>query len=140
MGGEVGSGRWHTPSDGKRIVYLAEHPALALIESLVNLRAHRDFLPDSFQLLKIEVPSEIAVESCREDDLPEDWKEDFSQTQTLGNEWLARRTSALISVPSAPSPESSNYLLNPLHPDAAACEIVWSRWIRYDKRFFRTSE
>jgi hypothetical protein len=39
-------------------------------------------------------------------------------------------------VPSAPSPESSNYLLNPLHPDARSLVIDWSRWIDYDKRLF----
>ncbi|MEA2543931.1 MAG: hypothetical protein QOH35_5297, partial [Acidobacteriaceae bacterium] len=32
MGGEKTDGRWHTAKRGKRIVYLSDYPALALIE------------------------------------------------------------------------------------------------------------
>jgi len=140
LGGERGNARWHTKSPGKRIVYLADHPALALVETLVNLRGTKDRLPERFQLLRIETRAGTPVEEIREDALSEGWHEDPTETQALGDEWLARRSSALISVPSAPSPESMNYLLNPLHPDAAGCEVVWSRWVRYDKRLFRLSE
>jgi RES domain-containing protein len=140
LGGERGNARWHTKLPGRRIIYLAEHPALALVETLVNLRGKKEILPDRFQLLRIEIAPATVVETILEDALPEDWREDFAATQTLGNEWLARRSSALVAVPSAPSPESTNYLLNPLHPDAAGCKVVWSRWVRFDRRLFRLSE
>jgi len=140
IGAEVGTGRWHTPSEGKRLIYLAEHPALALIESLVNLRAKKDYLPESFQLLKVESPPDIAIESIAEGTLSKGWRDDFVETQSLGNDWLSRRLTALLAIPSAPSPESTNYLFNPLHPDAAGVKVAWSRWIRYDRRLFRLSE
>jgi RES domain-containing protein len=140
LGGERGNARWHTMAEGKRIVYLAEHPALALVETLVNMKGDRRGLPKEFRLLRVEVASEIVVESIGEETLPEGWRDDFPATQALGDDWLARQSSALISVPSAPSPESRNYLFHPRHPEAEKVRVVWSRWIRYDRRLFRVSE
>ncbi len=39
LGGRFGKARWDTPARDKRIVYLAEHPALALLETLVNSKS-----------------------------------------------------------------------------------------------------
>jgi hypothetical protein len=36
-------------------------------------------------------------------------------------------------------PESWNYLLNPLHPDAAKLQMEWATHITYDNRLFRLS-
>jgi hypothetical protein len=36
-----------------------------------------------------------------------------------------------------PSPESTNCLFNPLHPDARKVRVEWSRWIDYDRRLFQ---
>ncbi len=140
IGGELGKGRWHTPVDGKRIVYLAEHPALALLETLVNLKERPEDGADQYQLLRIEVPDSLQFDRIPEHSLPADWRDKPTITQAMGNEWLAQKETALLAVPSVPSPESTNYLLNPLHPEAAGCTIVWSRWIRYDRRLFRLSE
>jgi hypothetical protein len=41
-----------------------------------------------------------------------------------------------LAVPSAPSPESLNYLLNPLHGDAAGVMIAWCKRLDYDRRLF----
>ena len=56
LGAERSDGRWHTAAPGKRIVYLAEHPAVAFIENLANLNGDPSFFPEHFQLLKIAVP------------------------------------------------------------------------------------
>jgi RES domain-containing protein len=140
LGGERGDARWHTKAPGKRIVYLAEHPALALVETIVNLGGRTNVLPEQFQLLRIETEFEMKFESVLKDALTESWRENFDETQRLGNGWLERNSSALLAVPSAPSPESTNYLFNPLHPDASKVSVSWSRWIRYDRRLFRLSE
>lgn len=140
LGGELSTGRWHTAAAGKRIVYLAEHPALAIVESLVNLFGNQHRLPETFQLLRIEVPEETEFDSIQERLLPQQWHENFAQTQALGDDWLQRNETALLAVPSAPSPESTNYLLNPRHPDAPRIAVVWSRWLRYNRRLFRLSE
>ena len=140
LGGERGDARWHTKAPGKRIVYLAEHPALALVETIVNLGGRTNVLPEQFQLLRIDTPSEVKFQAIREDALTGEWRENFTETQAHGDRWLQKQTSALLAVPSAPSPESTNYLLNPLHPDAHKVSVSWSRWIRYDRRLFRLSE
>jgi RES domain-containing protein len=134
-GGEKSDGRWHPAAKGKRIVYLAEHPAVALIEVLANLKGNPRLFPDTYRLMKIGSPGvpQIAADIAR---LHKDWRNDLARTQELGNAWLAAGTAALLAVPSAPSPESTNYLLNPRHPDAARLTIQWTRWIDYDKRLF----
>jgi RES domain-containing protein len=140
IGGEKADGRWHTAAKGKRIVYLSEHPAVALVEILANLKGNPRLFPDAYRLMKIDVHPKLwsAIEPAAP--LPDDWRDTLEPTRALGHAWLAARTSALLRVPSAPSPESSNYLLNPLHPDARTLTIEWTKWVTYDKRLFHLHE
>ncbi len=62
------AGRWH--SQGRRIVYLADHPSNALLEMLVHM--DRDLIPSTYQLLRVVVPDDIALETPS--DLAEDWR------------------------------------------------------------------
>lgn len=133
-GGERADGRWHTAEHGKRVVYLSEHPALALVEVLVNLKGKPELLPDSYQLIKVNVPETLMRPGVT---LPLAWRESLPATQTAGNTWLRDASSALLSVPSIPVPESTNYLLNPAHPEARLVKVEWCRWIRYDARLFQ---
>jgi RES domain-containing protein len=139
-GGEKSDGRWHTAAKGKRIVYLAEHPAVALVEVLANLKGNPRLFPDTYRLMKIETPADIPLPNVDTAKLHQDWPNDLALTQQLGDAWLAAANSALLAVPSAPSPESTNFLLNPRHPDAANLRSLWARWIDYDKRLFHLRE
>jgi len=136
LGGEKADGRWHTAARGKRIVYLAEHPAVALIETLANLEGDPELFPDSFQMIKAEVNDEASVELLDPGKLPRNWENNIKATQAIGDKWLAEGRSTLLVVPSVPSPESTNYLYNPLHKGAGGVVQVWSRKLRYDKRLF----
>jgi RES domain-containing protein len=138
MGGERSDGRWHRAARGKRIVYFSEHPALALIEVLANLKANPKLFADTYQLMKVTVPDRVSTDALAAETLTANWRDDFNQTRSLGDSWLEERASALLGVPSVPVPESQNYLLHPLHPDAKGLEIEWCRWIKFDKRVFRT--
>ncbi len=140
IGGEKADGRWHTAARGKRIVYLSEHPAVALVEVLANLHTNPKLLPETHQLIKVIVPQGLLKEVLASDRLSEGWRENVRETRAMGDEWLAMNFSALLVVPSAPSPESSNCLLNPLHRDAKKVEIAWCRWIKYDRRLFRVAD
>jgi RES domain-containing protein len=140
LGGEFTDGRWHTAAVGKRIVYLAEHPALAILEALVNLAGRTQDLPDTYQLLEIEVAG--AVWSKRKllaDTNARIFDKDlrFDESQVIGDRWLQKNSSALAVVPSAPSPFSWNILLNPLHPDAHSVRIASSYSLAYDDRLFK---
>jgi RES domain-containing protein len=136
LGGERSDGRWHTMAKGKRIVYLSEHPALALIEVLANLKGNPKLFPDAYRLMKIAVPHSLWDAAAQAPALPTDWRDNLNHTRNIGDLWLASRSSALLVVPSAPAPESSNYLLHPLHPGAHSLVVEWSKWIDYDKRLF----
>ena len=136
LGGEKSDGRWHTAAHGKRIVYLSEHPALALVEVLANLHGDPRLLPDNYQLIKVRIEPELPAEQFDAASLADNWRENFEQTQTAGDEWLAKRRGALLAVPSGPSPESINYLLNPLHADARRVGMEWTKRFGYDKRLF----
>jgi RES domain-containing protein len=134
VGAETVSARWHTAATGKRIVYLAEHPALALVEMLVNLRRDPKRVPALFQLLKVAVPEGISAENVDRAYVGKSWEAEQRGTQVIGDDWLAKGESALLRIPAAPAPESWNYLLNPLHSDAREIQIEWRRWIAYDER------
>jgi RES domain-containing protein len=133
VGGLRAGGRWHFA--GQPIVYLAEHPALALLEILVHLEVGSlDQLPRSYQLLRLEVDESITVAEIGIATLPDDWKADCNWTQNAGTEWLCGGSTPLLKVPSAVVPFASNYLLNPAHPDVVKIQIVEVRQVQHDPR------
>jgi RES domain-containing protein len=133
-GGRKAGARWHTA--GSRIVYLAESPMSALVETLVHLNVDPEDTPDLYTLLKISVPDDIVVESLG---LPagSDWKQSVDLTRSVGNAWLTSLRTAIARVPSAIAPHTWNYLLNPEHPDAKKIEIAEAIRERFDDRLFR---
>ncbi len=143
LGGERADGRWHTAARGKRIVYLSEHPALALIENLANLKGNPSLLPDQYQLMELEADEEVigrAALAIDDAGRRPSLTTPLSSTQNEGDTWLREGKSAFLVVPSFPSPFSLNYLFNPLHPDASRLKILHCRWLKYDRRLFRIPE
>lgn len=141
LGGEKADGRWHTAARGKRIVYLSESPAGALLESLANLKGNPALFPEKFQLLEISTPDDVydsmvfpsggsPASRAFYKPLP------LSQSRKKGNNWLQSNVSALAGIPSFPSPYSLNILLNPKHPDARKISIKECGRIKYDRRLF----
>ena len=115
-------GRWH--SIGLPILYLAASPPGALVEVLVHLELDEGPLPGQYQLLEIAAPDTLAIENLIPDhpsmELP---GQNLTQTRALGDAWLRSRGTVLARVPSAILPSTWNYLLNPMHPDAAQVAI-----------------
>jgi RES domain-containing protein len=123
------SGRWNEA--GLPIVYLAESPAGALLEVCVShfvercaaglyassCRRSRDRIPLHF-------PGFVAAGLDSEPEI----------TRELGNKWLRERASVLLKVPSAIVPQTSNYIFNPLHPDAAKFDITQVFQYPFDMR------
>lgn len=131
-GGLHASGRWH--SRGRRVVYLADHPASALIEIMVHLEIDAEDLPTHYQLLGVDVPDGVAAAHIEETELPPGWRGDVALTRARGDTWLSENAAALLRVPSAIVPESANYLLNPAHPDAARINIESALRAPFDPR------
>jgi RES domain-containing protein len=120
IGGTLAPGRWH--SKGRPILYAAEHPALALLETLVHL--DRSELPDSFQLLGIDIPDAIQFEAAPQTELTAHWAQDEAATRRLGDRWLREGASLLLRAPTALVPHAWNFLVNPAHPDISAATIA----------------
>jgi RES domain-containing protein len=135
-GGLGASGRWHT--EGRLVVYLADCPAGALLERIVQMTdMYEDaFLPDFYQLLKVAVPDELAIKPLNAI-APTDWKERPEFTRAIGDVWLTSRETALARVQSAIAPQTWNYLLNPEHPDAKKIVVAEVIRERFDNRLFR---
>lgn len=131
-GGTKYPGRWHHA--GSPIVYLAEHPALALLETLVHLEFDSiDDMPANYQLLEVSAPDDSIIETVIND---LHWKEDQQLTMDMGSQWLTSQESLLLRVPSVIAP-GWNYLLNPSHPRAHECAIESVAQYPYDQRLHR---
>jgi RES domain-containing protein len=136
-GGRRVAARWH--ERGRPTVYLAEHPALAILETLVHLDIDPDELPSHYQLLTVEVPHDVAVEDLTETALAAqiaNWRQAPDETRQLTRSWFGERRTALFRVPSVIVPAAYNYLLNPLHPEAARIAVAARETVRYDARLF----
>jgi RES domain-containing protein len=134
-GGIANSARWH--SRGRAIVYMAESPPGALLERLVHLEIDPKDLPSNYQLLAVDVPDDLAFETVDQQILPVDWRYNDSATQKIGDDWLQAGRTALLRVPSAITPHTFNWLLNPAHEEAAAARIVEVISAPFDLRLFR---
>jgi RES domain-containing protein len=128
-GGISIAGRWHHA--GRPVVYLAASPAGALIETCVHTSAND--IPPSFTLLKVIGP-DLPFEEIKLTTLKQNWSERIDITRDLGAKWLERGSTVLLCVPSGLVPETVNYLLNPLHPDARLFQIEKSFLYPFDAR------
>src|ERR1700751_5942752 len=89
LSGEGGlrySARWH--SAGRRVVYLAESPAGAMIEVLVHLELNENNWPNSYDLIQVTVPDGVEIETIRVTD-DGSWKFDLNVSRGSGDEWQA---------------------------------------------------
>jgi RES domain-containing protein len=135
VGGLISSARWN--SRGAHIVYLAESPAAALLERLVHLEIDTDDIPSSYQLLVVEIADHLSFDTIDANDLPRNWRSNDTVTRPAGDRWLQSGRTALLRVPSAITPHTWNWLLNPRHPDAMNAKIVDVMSVPFDARLFR---
>lgn len=133
-GGLVADGRWH--ARGTPVVYTAEHAALAILETIVQLRIDGSEYPEGYHLLEIDVPDRLRLEQIRREDLPGNWTRDDKATRSIGDAWLASSRSVLLEVPSVVAPASHNLLINPRHPHATRLRIVRTITDPFDPRLF----
>ncbi len=130
-GGMYASGRWHTL--GHPIVYTGGSRSLAILEKLV----HTDpaDLPDDQVLITVHIPDALPSEAISLDAVPDTWTMPLDPAcMALGDAWLQRMNAAVLRVPSAVVPEESNYLINPLHPDAGRITITATPPFQFDER------
>lgn len=126
-------GRWNSP--GRPCVYLSEHPALAMLETLVHLQLERDEVPVDYVLMRVRLPgrSDGAVPTT----LIGGRMDASGPPPAVGDRWLAGRASSVAIVPSVILPGCNNFLLNPDHKDAALAQIESVERLQFDERLLR---
>jgi RES domain-containing protein len=129
-GGLRAPGRWH--ERGMPVVYLAESPAGALLESCIHTSAND--IPPHYILLGIEVNRGVSQEDVDAGSFPADWINRLDVTRKIGTTWLREQRSCLLRIPSALAPATFNVMLNPLHRDAARLRIVSTVKYPFDPR------
>ncbi|EFF49529.1 RES family NAD+ phosphorylase [Xanthomonas citri] len=134
IGGLYVSGRWHNV--GRHIVYSAEHPALALVETMAHLDLSLDDVPTNLMLFKIEIDTSLPTAVPT---LPNGWQANQPMTRKIGDSWLKSANEPLLKVPSAILPHTTNIIVNPQHPAILGGGLVEISqepiWI--DPRFLR---
>ena len=120
-------GRWSLW--GRPVVYTAASRALAMLETIVHLE--RAPPPRDFQLLELDIPDDLASTCWDGGDAP-----DIGISSAWGQDWLIESATALARVPSIVSPGDANWLINPLHRDAAEIRIVTAIRHPWDARLF----
>ena len=127
-GARRAGGRWN--SSGYAAVYTSESLALCLAESLVHITGS---LPPTYLSFKIYIPDD-AIEIIDPTSLVKGWEDNLMYTRSVGDEWLIHRRSLALAVPSAVLPESTNVILNPLHPRYTDVQITDQRPFTFDAR------
>lgn len=107
-----------------------------MLEILVHLQFRNGKLPQSYDLIRVEIGDAMAVQRLDPAGEPA-WKELPEFTQQLGDAWLASLERPLARVPSVILPHTWNYLLNPEHPHARQAQIAGVTHERFDNRLFR---
>lgn len=130
-GAKLYGGRWN--DKGVAMVYLASTRALAMMELLVHLRP--DDLERAYTITVFEVPDN-KIYKLDLSLLPNEWKTDENKhlLAKLGRKFVDESKFLLMEVPSVLVEEESNYVLNPLHIDAAKVKLVSQRSFSFDHR------
>lgn len=138
IGGLKTPARWH--NKGIPVVYLAESPALAMLEILVHFDMEPDELPANYQLLEVEFSGRKGLSRLDVDSLQDGWQYNLELTRAIGDEWLCGLKSALLKVPSAIIPYSFNYLFNPRHDLSANVRVINSYIYPFDYRLIQPKD
>ena len=116
------------------MVYLASSLALAALELLAHIDYERAL--QEFKATEVDFDETLLL-NVDPASFPENWGYTLSYTQAIGDAWVERSASAVLSVPSRVVPIERNYLLNPAHPDMKRVWIGNPRPFRYDPRVLK---
>ena len=132
-GGLLAAGRWH--SRGRRVIYTADNPALAVLEVLVHLEIDASDYPTGYLLTEIQTPDAKLLHLTNRRRVPNLPHRD-ADTQALGDAWLADCQSLLARVPSAVVTGGWNVLINPMHPAMQRVRVIATTADPFDRRLF----
>lgn len=135
-GSKMYGGRWN--SIGMNTVYCTENISLAVLEILVHVKKYKR--PFDYHLLTLTIPDNSITLTISSGKLKKNWKDDFTYTQFMGDEFLKTQQSLILRIPSAIVELENNILINPKHVDASKIKIVSTKLFEFDKRLYLTNE
>jgi RES domain-containing protein len=135
--GLLNDGRWN--SRGRPVTYCSSVAALTALEKRVHV-TDPALLPAQV-LVTYEVPGSISKRMVDLNELPADWAQRGTHTQSVGDRWLDSKAEVLLYVPSVIIPIANvpdrNVMINHRHADAALIKIVDVTPLTLDPRLFR---
>jgi RES domain-containing protein len=116
------------------MVYTSGTLSLAALEYLVHLE--KEDAPEDLCSLSADIPDDVRLRIVGPSELPSDWRAYPAPEKLaeLGLAWLQSLETAVLVVPSAVIPEEKNYLINPLHREAARIIAVQKARFSFDPR------
>ncbi len=134
-GARLYGGRWNRVGDA--MLYFSQNLSLSLLEIIVHVEYPE--LPMDYSFVEVEIPNSCikTIESI--DFVQPRWNTEaaINQLQMLGANWLKRKDSLAMQVPSAILHQENNILINPLHSDFEKLKIIGIDKLDVDPRLFR---
>ncbi|HLT50292.1 RES family NAD+ phosphorylase [Aequorivita nionensis] len=134
-GARLFGGRWNKVGDV--MLYFSQNLSLSLLEIIVHVEYAK--LPLDYSFLEVEIPDSSIKNIQSIDFIEPKWSTEaaVNQLQMLGSNWLKRKESLAMRVPSAVMHQENNILINPLHKDIAKLKIIKIDKMDFDPRLFR---
>lgn len=123
-------------SKGVAVVYTSGTLSLAALEMLVHLQSAE--ILDAYVTRSVSFDTAL-VKRIDAGALPANWNANPPPPamRKIGDDWIAKRESAVLQVPSAVVEKESNFLLNPAHPDFRKIVIGKEEPFNFDARFVK---
>ncbi len=126
--------RWN--SSGIFILYTAENMSLDCLENVVHRKGLG--LNASFEVMHISIPNSLKMSELNVKKLPKGW-DDLSEKgqllcRKLGDDWVKRRESCVLKVPSVIIPSEFNILINTHHPHFSKIKLKDHHPFTFDNR------
>ena len=131
-GAYLAGGRWNTA--GNYMLYTAASRSLAILEVLIHISRSKPV--DDYSVIVLYLPDELFVDAIDQKELSPNWKNQYNQTQSVGNFWLGSQKSLSLKVPSAIVKAEYNYLINPNHEAFQLVKILDFEPLQFNDRFF----
>ena len=123
------------------VIYCSENISLCALELLAHTNGIRP--AGEFKIMEIEIRSPVGVQSIGSKELPKNWHQlhSYSQTQAIGSDWYESKSSLCLKIPSAIIQSEFNFIINTQHPHfLKKVKLIEARDFFWDNRFPSTSK
>ncbi|WP_020602055.1 RES family NAD+ phosphorylase [Spirosoma spitsbergense] len=131
-GAYLAGGRWNTA--GNYMLYTAASRSLAILEVLIHISRSKPV--DDYSVIALYIPDELFIGVVDQEGLTLTWRNQYNQTQSMGDLWLSSQKSVALKVPSAIVKAEYNFLINPNHPAFQSVKLLDYEPLQFDDRFF----